>query len=181
LLPIVELQSVAAGEFLVNFYNWTTVGETARKDQSRHQYSTRMSGSSFHRLLIARELLRDCYREPLSLWELAATAGLSEFHFLRVYRDAFGETPHQHFTRLRFEHAKRALARGASVTEVCFDVGYSSLGTFSWRFARATGRSPRAWQREVRALVSVPADLARLYIPGCFLGFFVDPATSSHP
>jgi AraC-like DNA-binding protein len=133
-----------------------------------------MPASSYHRLVIARELLRARYSEPLPLRELAAAADLSEFHFLRAYRAAFGETPHQHFTRLRLEHAKRALARGARVTEVCFDVGYSSLGSFSALFARATGRSPRTWQREVRALIAVPADLPRLYIPGCFLGFFVD-------
>jgi AraC-like DNA-binding protein len=102
-----------------------------------------MSGSSYRRLLIARDVLRARYSEPLLLRELAASAGLSEFHFLRAYRAAFGETPHQHFTRLRLEHAKRALARGAAVTEVCFDVGYSSLGSFSTLFARATGRSPR--------------------------------------
>lgn len=135
-----------------------------------------MSHSSYFRLVIARELLRERYTEPLPLHELSAAAGLSEFHLLRAYRNAFGETPHQHVTRLRLEHAKRLLARGAAVTEVCFDVGYSSLGSFSSLFARSTGRSPRAWQREVRALVSVPADLPRLYIPGCFLAFFVDPA-----
>jgi AraC-like DNA-binding protein len=99
-------------------------------------------------------------------------AGLLDSHSLREYRAAFGETPHQHFTRLRLEHARRALARGAAVTEVCFDVGYSSLGSFSALFARTTGPSPRASQRELRALVL--ADLPRLYIPGCFLGFFVD-------
>jgi AraC-like DNA-binding protein len=132
-------------------------------------------------LVIAREFLRERYTESLLLRELAATAGLSEFHFLRAYRDAFGETPHQHFTRLRLDHAKRALAQGAAVTEVCFDVGYSSLGTFSSLFTRATGQSPRAWQREVRSLVPVPTDLPRLYIPGCFLAFFVGPAASSPP
>lgn len=124
---------------------------------------------------MAREVLRERYNEPLPLRDLAATAGLSEFHFLRAYRAAFGETPHQHCTRLRLEHAKRALARGAAVTEVCFDVGYSSLGSFSSLFARTTGRSPRAWQRDVRALVQVPADVPRLYIPSCFLSRFVDP------
>jgi AraC-like DNA-binding protein len=144
-------------------------------------YSTAMSVSSYRRLLTARAILRERYNEPLALRDLAAAAGLSEFHFLRAYRAAFRETPHQHFTRLRLEHAKRALARGAGVTDVCFDVGYSSLGSFSSMFARATGRSPRAWQREVRALVSVPADLPRLYIPGCFLAFFVDPSSSSIP
>jgi len=132
------------------------------------------SKSPYGRLLVAREILRERYSERLPLCELAAAAGLSEFHFLRAYRAAFGETPHEHFSRLRLEHAKRALARGAAVTEVCFDVGYSSLGSFSTRFARMTGQSPRSWQREVRTLVSVPADLPRLYIPGCFLAFFVE-------
>jgi AraC-like DNA-binding protein len=134
-----------------------------------------MASSPYRRLLTARELLCERYSEPVSLRDLAAAAGLSEFHFLRAYRATFGETPHQHFTRLRIEHAKRALARGAAVTEVCFDVGYSSLGSFSSLFARATGRSPRAWQHEVRVLVPVPVDLPRLYVPGCFLAFFVDP------
>ncbi len=143
---------------------------------SRRNILTGMSGSSYRRLLAAREILRERYSEPLHLRDLAAAAGLSEFHFLRAYRAAFGETPHQHFTRLRIEHAKRALARGAAVTEVCFDTGYSSLGSFSSLFARATGLSPREWQREVRVLVPVPSDVPRLYVPGCFLAFFVDPA-----
>ena len=134
-----------------------------------------MPATSYRRLVIARELLRARYSEPLLLRELAAAAGLSEFHFLRAYRAAFGETPHQHFTRLRLDHAKRALARGVAVTDACFDVGYSSVGSFSTLFTRTTGLSPRAWQREVRALVPVPADLPKLYIPGCFLAMFADP------
>ncbi len=132
-------------------------------------------GSPYRRLLIARDLLRERYHEPLPLRELAQAAGLSEFHFLRSYRAAFGETPHQHFTRLRLERAKRELARGAAVTDVCFDVGYSSLGSFSSKFARATGQSPRAWQRDVRALILVPAHLPLLYIPSCFISLYADP------
>jgi AraC-like DNA-binding protein len=137
--------------------------------------------SSYRRLLIARDVLRERYHEPLLLRELARAAGLSEFHFLRAYRAAFGETPHQHFTRLRLEHAKRELARGAAVTEVCFDVGYSSLGSFSSLFTRATGQSPRAWQRDVRALISVPADLPRLYIPACYVALLTMPGGSEDP
>jgi AraC-like DNA-binding protein len=134
-----------------------------------------MSRTPYRRLLIARDMLRERYIEPLPLRELADAAGLSEFHLLRAYRAAFGETPHQHFTRLRLEHAKRQLARGAAVTDVCFDVGYSSLGSFSTLFARATGQSPREWQRAIRTLVPVPSDLPRLYIPSCFLAYFHDP------
>jgi AraC-like DNA-binding protein len=135
--------------------------------------------STYHRLVTARDLVRERYRQPLPLRELAAVAGLSEFHFLRAYRAAFGETPHQHFARLRLEHAKWALARGKGVTEVCFDVGYSSLGSFSTLFTRATGQSPRAWQRDVRVMVASPADVARVYIPMCFLPFFT--ATPQDP
>lgn len=124
---------------------------------------------------MARDLVRERYDEPLLLRELAEAAGLSEFHFQRSYRAAFGETPHQHFTRLRLEHAKRELARGAAVTEVCFAVGYSSLGSFSTLFTRATGQSPRAWQRDVRALIAVPAHLPLLHIPSCFISLFSDP------
>jgi AraC-like DNA-binding protein len=134
-----------------------------------------MSYSSYRRLVTAREFLQECYTRPVSLRELSAVTGLSEFHLLRAYRNAFGETPQQHVTRLRLEHAKRLLASGTAVTEACLDVGYSSIGSFSSLFARATGRSPRAWQREVRALVPVSAELPRLYIPGCFVAFFVDP------
>jgi AraC-like DNA-binding protein len=135
----------------------------------------------YRRLLIAREVLRERYSEPLLLRDLAAAAGLSEFHFHREYRAAFNETPHQHYTRLRLDHAKRALARGAAVTDVCFDVGYSSLGSFSTLFARTTGQSPRAWQRGVRALVSVPADVPRLYIPGCYIAMFAHPIHPPRP
>jgi len=147
----------------------------------RRLYLSFVPDLSYRRLLIARELLRERYTEPLVLNQLASAAGLSEFHLLRAYRSAFGETPHEHFSRLRLEHAKRSLACGMSVTEACFEVGYSSLGTFSWRFAQSTGRSPRAWQREVRALVPVPADLARLYIPACFISFFVGSPPSFNP
>jgi len=133
---------------------------------------SRLTRTTYRRVLIARDLLHARYREPMPLGELAVAVGLSDFHLLRAYRQAFGVTPHQHLTRLRLDHAKRALASGEAVTEVCFDIGFASLGSFSSLFSRVTGRSPRAWQRDVRALVSVPADLPRLFIPGCFFGFF---------
>jgi AraC-like DNA-binding protein len=106
----------------------------------------------------------------LTLDELAASAGLSRAHLARLFADTFGIPPHQYLVRLRLDQAKRALAAGESVTEVCYQVGFESLGTFSSSFKRRTGMSPRQWQRAARPFVQsrgVPV----LYVPGCFLSY----------
>jgi len=85
--------------------------------------------ASLHRLCRARDLIRDCYTEPVSLEDCALEAGLSPWHCLRSFRAAFGETPKEFHTRLRLEHAKHLLTvTDRSVTEVCFDVGFSPIG-----------------------------------------------------
>jgi AraC-like DNA-binding protein len=135
-----------------------------------HRGERIVPGDVFRRLLAARDFIAAHHAEPLPLATIARQAGLSRFHFLRLYQKVFAVTPHEQQTRFRLERARTMLARGqASVTEVCFEVGYQSLGSFSTLFARRTGRSPARFQGEVRALVQVPAALARLYIPCSFL------------
>jgi AraC-like DNA-binding protein len=131
-----------------------------------------LDGDTFRRLCRARDFVAASYVEPVTVAEAARQAGISRYHFLRLFRRAFGETPHAFRTRLRLEEAKRRLGRGAPVTEVCFEVGYESLGSFSTLFAQRFGRSPSSWQREVRRLVQVPDALPRLYIPQCFFAFY---------
>jgi AraC-like DNA-binding protein len=126
------------------------------------------------RLARAREMMHDELAEALRLKALARAAGLSEKHFRRLFEQAYGETPGRFLCRLRIGRAKDLLARGASVTEACMSVGFSSLGSFSTRFSSETGRSPRAFQRELRAVGSVPARLVSLYIPLCFLSHVPD-------
>jgi AraC-like DNA-binding protein len=121
------------------------------------------------RLARAREAMHDEFAEALRLRALARAAGLSEKHFRRLFEQAYGETPGRFLARLRIGRAKELLARGASVTEACMGVGFSSLGSFSSKFAGETGRSPREFQRQLRALGSVPARLVSLYVPLCFL------------
>jgi AraC-like DNA-binding protein len=122
------------------------------------------------RLARAREAMHDGLAEALRLDALARTAGLSGKHFGRLFERAYGETPGRFLARLRIGRAKELLARGASVTEACMAVGFSSLGSFSTKFSGATGCSPREFQRGLRALGSVPARLVALYVPLCFLG-----------
>jgi AraC family transcriptional regulator len=98
----------------------------------------------YRRVLRGREFLIASLGEPVSLALAAREACLSRYHFLRTFRDAFGETPHQFLTRQRLERARVLLARGdASVTEVCVASGFSSLGSFSSLFRRHFGVSPR--------------------------------------
>src|SRR3954449_5283622 len=104
---------------------------------------------SFRRLLRARDAIHARYAEPLDLRALAREAALSPYHFLRLFRDAFGTTPHQYLTRVRLEAAKRLLLADAPVTEVCFEVGFQSLGSFSALFARRIGAPPSAFRRRV--------------------------------
>ena len=79
------------------------------------------------------------------------------------------ETPHEFLTRLRIERAKTLLARGShNVTEACFEVGFSSLGSFSNLFADRVGLSPSEYRRYARSTISVPSTVRALFVPSCF-------------
>lgn len=125
--------------------------------------------ATFARVLRARDRLHDAPDDAPSVADLAAEARLSRAHFLRSFARAFGVTPHAYLTAVRLDLAKRSLARGASVTEACFDVGFSSLGSFSTLFAREVGVAPRDWQRRVRTVLPSVELWPAVWIPGCFL------------
>jgi AraC-like DNA-binding protein len=113
--------------------------------------------------------MRHAYGRSVSLPDVAAHANLSPHHFLRVYKRVYGETPHEFLTRLRIERAKTLLARGShNVTEACFEVGFSSLGSFSTLFAGRVGLSPSEYGRYARSTISVPSALRTLFVPSCY-------------
>jgi AraC-like DNA-binding protein len=100
------------------------------------------------RLLRARDTMDRNYGQPLDVPALARVAHLSEAHFIRSFRATFGETPHRYLQRRRVERAMFLLREtGRSVTEVCFDVGFTSLGTFSRTFREIVGETPTAYSR----------------------------------
>lgn len=118
----------------------------------------------------ARDFMRSSYDVPLRLPDISAQANLSPYHFLRIHKQTFQESPHEFLTRLRIERAKTLLARGGhNVTEACFEVGYSSLGSFSVLFTRRVGVSPSEYRRYARSSVAVPREVRALFIPSCFL------------
>jgi transcriptional regulator GlxA family with amidase domain len=99
------------------------------------------------RLRQARDQMDRDYARPLDVPALARTALMSPGHYSRSFRAAFGETPYSYLMTRRIERAKALLRRGdLSVTEVCFEVGCVSLGSFSSRFTELVGESPSAYR-----------------------------------
>jgi AraC-like DNA-binding protein len=95
------------------------------------------------RLLRARDAMDRAYAEPLDVRAVAAVAHISEAHFSRSFRAVFGETPHRYLQRRRVERSMFLLREtDRSVTDICLDVGFTSLGTFSRTFREIVGESP---------------------------------------
>src|SRR5437667_8440798 len=98
---------------------------------------------SNRRLLRARDAMDRTYAQPLDIPALARVAHVSEAHFIRTFRAAFGETPHRYLQRRRVERSMFLLREtDRSVTDVCFDVGFTSSGTFSRTFREIVGETP---------------------------------------
>jgi transcriptional regulator GlxA family with amidase domain len=109
---------------------------------------------------------RDCAK-PTTVAQLARRAGLSTFHFIRVFRDATGTTPHQYLRARRIDRARHLLATTAMpVTEICDAVGFRSLGSFSRIFRAAAGEAPAAYRRRHYHPQYVPACFVRMYRAG---------------
>lgn len=121
------------------------------------------------RLCHARDLLRDWEEAPLPVSLVARRTGFSYFHFIRLFKAVFGETPHQYRSQAQIEQAKHLLILSdMSVTDVCMEVGFSSLGSFSALFSRRVGVSPLAFQRHYRLAAGNPRTLPPSLVPGCF-------------
>jgi AraC-like DNA-binding protein len=118
-------------------------------------------------LLRARDLADARYFEPLTVTDLARTAGQSPAHFSREFRRAFGEPPHRYLLTRRLERAA-ALLRNTdrTVTEICFAVGLSSVGSFTTSFHRVYGVAPLAYRSQfppARRHIRIPDCVARAY------------------
>ncbi|MET9350790.1 helix-turn-helix transcriptional regulator [Streptomyces termitum] len=116
------------------------------------------------RLRRARDLMDREYARPLDVAALAGVALMSSGHFARSFRAAFGETPYGYLMTRRIERAKALLRRGdLSVTDVCMEVGCTSLGSFSARFTQLVGETPSAYRaREHGADEGLPACVAKV-------------------
>jgi AraC-like DNA-binding protein len=108
------------------------------------------------RMLRARDAIDRAYGHQLDIPELAQVASVSEAHFIRTFRATFGETPHRYLQRRRVERAMFMLRETEkSVTNICLDSGFSSLGTFSRTFRDIVGMSPTEY-RDREDVIALP-------------------------
>ncbi|MEZ0114267.1 AraC family transcriptional regulator [Catenulispora sp. EB89] len=146
----------------------------------------------------AIEVMWDRYNEPLTLSEMAAAASLSRFHFSRVFRSLTGTSPCRFLAAVRLAKAKNILLQSSrNVTDIAYEVGYNSLGTFTSRFTKSVGVSPARYRQlsrsgmpvplpavvpgargVVRGLVGLPATAAPLRI---YIGAFDSPIAQGMP
>jgi AraC-like DNA-binding protein len=129
----------------------------------------------YRRLCRARDFIDHCYDHPLNLDQISSQACFSRYHFLRLFRQAFDKTPHQYLIERRIEKAKELLsADDLRVTDVCFEVGFQSLGSFSSLFHKCVGHAPNTYREKRRQ-----TQAAKRKIPGCFLVMYkLDSPTS---
>jgi len=127
---------------------------------------------SNRRLLRARDAMDRSYAEPLDIAALARIAMVSEAHFIRTFSSTFGETPHRYLQRRRVERAMYLLrSTDRSVSDICFEVGFSSIGTFSRTFSEIVGQSPTSFRGQGQP---APA------IPTCFVMAWTRPSSWTH-
>jgi len=121
----------------------------------------------------ARDLMDRDYAKPLDVPAMARTALMSPAHFSRQFRAAYGETPYSYLMTRRIERAKALLRRGdMSVTDVCFAVGCTSLGSFSARFTELVGESPSAYRNRDHSSTA--------QVPGCVTKVRSRPTRDQH-
>lgn len=103
----------------------------------------------YRRLTIGRDFIHANLNRPIALDDMAQVAALSPYHFLRSFKQLFGRTPHNYLTSQRLQMAQQLLLNTEMpVTEICFEVGFQSLGSFSTLFQKVNGRSPTQYRQE---------------------------------
>jgi len=127
----------------------------------------------YRRVYRARKFIDESFHRPLDLHQISKQAFFSRYHFLRMFRKTFNKTPHQYLTQRRIERAKQLLAESSlSVTEVCFEVGFESVGSFCSLFHKHVGQPPNLYRTYMVKRKQTVARLPELAVPSCFLKMF---------
>ena len=111
----------------------------------------------------ARDLMDREYPQPLDVPAMAREALMSPAHFSRKFRGAYGETPYSYLMTRRIERAKAFLRQGMSVTDTCFAVGCTSLGSFSSRFTEIVGETPSQYRAHDHSELEVVPACVTMY------------------
>ena len=120
-------------------------------------------------MVTAKLFIDDNFSEPIDLEEISKKAFLSRFHFHRLFTRIYRKTPHQYLTRKRIEKAKDLLAENKPVTDVCNEVGFESIGSFSILFKKEIGFAPQYYRNMAWLKKQQAKEQPKKFIPHCFI------------
>ena len=122
----------------------------------------------YRRVVEAKLFIDNHYHEKIDLNNISNQAHFSKYHFLRLFKKAFGKSPHQYLTEIRLLAAKRLLQANHSVTEVCFQVGFESIPSFINLFKKKEGLTPLEYLKKMKQRAQDIQDKPHSFIPNCF-------------
>jgi len=122
----------------------------------------------YSQVVQAKLYIENNYDKEINLELISREAAFSKFHFLRLFRKSFGLTPNQFLTEVRLENAKKLFTQGVSVQDVCWQVGFDSLSSFSNLFKRKFGTSPTSYVQLNRNIKKEAIENPLKFIPDCF-------------
>ena len=123
----------------------------------------------YQRVVTAKLYIDDNFAEPIDLKDISEKAFLSRFHFHRLFTRIYRKTPHQYLTRKRIEKAKDLLADNKPVTDVCNEVGFESIGSFSVLFKKEIGFAPQYYRNMAWLKKQQAKEQPKKFIPHCFI------------
>lgn len=122
----------------------------------------------YRRVVQAKLFIDQHYAGQIDLNAISDEASFSKFHFIRLFRDSYGKTPHQYLKHVRIEQAKELLKKGMPVSEVCYAVGFDSVSSFSGLFSRTVGSSPSAFMAQYQQMQQKIRQAPLFFVPGCY-------------
>ena len=129
----------------------------------------RIADDIYQRVVTAKLYIDDNFSEPIDLKDISEKAFLSRFHFHRLFTRIYRKTPHQYLTRKRIEKAKDLLAENKPVTDVCNEVGFESIGSFSVLFKKEIGFAPQYYRNMAWLKKQEAKEQPKKFIPHCFI------------
>ena len=122
----------------------------------------------YKRIVQAKLFIDDHYSEDIDLDNISDEAYFSKFHFIRLFKNIYGKTPHQYLTRVRIDKAKELLQNETSVTDTCFAVGFGSITSFTGLFKKYTKLPPSEYLQQYKKRKEQIKEIPLQFIPNCF-------------
>ena len=123
----------------------------------------------YKRVVEAKCYIDSHYFENIDLEQISNQSKFSKYHFIRLFKNAFGQSPHQYLIDVRLAKAKTLLANNYSVKAACFEVGFESIPSFTTLFKKKTGRTPHAYVKQMEAQNIQKQSSPLSFIPNCFV------------